>query len=143
MTRCSAKTKSGRRCKLTACVDSETCYNHNNDRQQHKLECPVCLEQKHLIKTDTCSHLFCNRCLFRCVTCPLCRETLITNNYLRVFMEMVRYVCITKEQFDCMRNYACYAYMNIDMSSLTRYELKLFRSVYRDFIYKMKVFIHY
>lgn len=70
MTRCSAKTCSGKRCKLTG---SPLCHIH-------QYECAICLcpAEKDSEKLG-CGHTFCRTCIFEWLiekrTCPCCRKT--------------------------------------------------------------------
>lgn len=70
MSKCTAETKSGARCRRTSLTGTERCWTHSDT-------CPVCLEKLGKGEQLKCGHRFHNACidkwLERDSRCPMCR----------------------------------------------------------------------
>ena len=74
MTRCSARTCNGTRCKLSG---APLCHIHEN-----RAECVICINKvSYLNQKLECGHVFCNSCILEWLidhdTCPCCRTEVV------------------------------------------------------------------
>lgn len=83
MTRCSAVTRRGRRCKQKCCGPFKTCYTHSDD-------CPICLQKlgSGEVVDLPCGHYFHTECISKWGEhdhrCPTCRADIIKPKTLRI-----------------------------------------------------------
>ena len=88
MTRCSATTLKGRRCKKTGTKDG-LCSVHC---VKEMVECGICYDENSKTSKDNlkldCEHIFCKNCVFQWIiehdknSCPFCRQEISKDNQL-------------------------------------------------------------
>lgn len=119
MTRCSATTLKGCKCKNNA-VENRVCWTHGLKELN---ECGVCLDES--LKTSksnvflNCGHIFCKDCIYRWLietpACPNCRtEVSQTTNYRALswgvandYLYTPKIICYNTNQLDRFNEFQC------------------------------------